>query len=44
MKHFQPKEAYDFLEHNPDAVLIDCRSQRSRISGWRKDGLPWEQT
>ena len=128
MKHFQPKEAYDFLGHNPDAVLVDCRSeieflfvghpsgahhvawndgpdwavnphfvgqvkkiasmnrpvvlicrsgqrsvdagvaleqagfgdvinvlegfegpldlhhQRSRISGWRKDGLPWEQT
>ena len=82
MKHFQPKEAYDFLEHNPDAVLVDCRSeieflfvghpsgahhvawndgdvinelegfegpldlhhQRSKIYGWRKDGLPWEQT
>jgi rhodanese-related sulfurtransferase len=128
MKHFKPKEAYDFLQHNPDAVLVDCRSeieflfvghpagahhvawndgpdwavnphfvgqvkmiasmnrpvvlicrsgqrsvdagvaleqagfgdvinvlegfegplderhQRSRLSGWRKDGLPWEQT
>src|SRR5216683_2184022 len=27
MKHFKPKEAYDFLEHNPDAVLVDCRSE-----------------
>jgi rhodanese-related sulfurtransferase len=23
---------------------IDEQHQRSRVSGWRKDGLPWEQT
>ena len=27
MKHFKPKEAYDFLQHNPEAVLVDCRSE-----------------
>lgn len=128
MKHMKPVEAFQFLQHHPDAVLVDCRSemeflfvghptgahhvawndgpdwninphfvgqvrkiasmnrpvvlicrsgqrsvdagvaleqsgftdvinvlegfegpldeqhQRSRVSGWRKDGLPWEQT
>jgi hypothetical protein len=45
MKHFKPKEAYDFLQQNPDAVLVDCyeHHQRSRLAGWRKEGLPWEQ-
>jgi rhodanese-related sulfurtransferase len=23
---------------------LDDQHQRSRVSGWRKDGLPWEQT
>ena len=23
---------------------LDEQHQRSRVSGWRKDGLPWEQT
>jgi rhodanese-related sulfurtransferase len=27
MKHLKPKEAHDFLQHNPDAVLVDCRSE-----------------
>ena len=27
MKHLKPKEAYDFLQQNPHAVLIDCRSE-----------------
>jgi hypothetical protein len=26
MKHFEPKEAYEFLEKNPDTIFIDCRS------------------
>lgn len=27
MKHFTPKEAYAFLQSNPDALLIDVRSE-----------------
>jgi rhodanese-related sulfurtransferase len=27
MKHLKPKQAFEFLHDNPDAVLIDCRSE-----------------
>jgi rhodanese-related sulfurtransferase len=27
MKHLKPREAYDFLQQNPQAVLVDCRSE-----------------
>jgi rhodanese-related sulfurtransferase len=27
MKHMRPREAYDFLQQNPQAVLVDCRSE-----------------
>src|SRR5664279_8568 len=27
MKHLKPKEAYEFLQKNPAAVFIDCRSE-----------------
>jgi rhodanese-related sulfurtransferase len=27
MKHLKPRQAYDFLQQNPDAVLVDCRSE-----------------
>jgi rhodanese-related sulfurtransferase len=27
MKHLKPKEASEFLQRNPEAVLIDCRSE-----------------
>jgi rhodanese-related sulfurtransferase len=27
MKHFSPKEAYDFLHKNPSALLVDVRSE-----------------
>lgn len=27
MKHLTPKEAYEFLQRNPDALLIDVRSE-----------------
>jgi hypothetical protein len=40
MKHLKPAEAHAFLRQNPEAVLVDCRS---RISGRRFSGLPWEQ-
>ena len=27
MDHLEPKQAYEFLHKNPDAVFIDCRSE-----------------
>ena len=27
MKHLKPREAFEFLEHTPDAVFLDCRSE-----------------
>jgi len=27
MKHFEPKEAYDYLHRTPDALFVDCRSE-----------------
>src|SRR5258708_38292518 len=27
MKHLKPNEAYEFLQKNPHAVMIDCRSE-----------------
>jgi rhodanese-related sulfurtransferase len=27
MEHLEPKQAYEFLHKNPDAVFIDCRSE-----------------
>ena len=27
MKHLTPKETFEFLNANPDALLIDCRSE-----------------
>jgi rhodanese-related sulfurtransferase len=27
MKHLKPGEAHDFLRQNPEAVLVDCRSE-----------------
>ncbi|MBK9244158.1 MAG: rhodanese-like domain-containing protein [Burkholderiales bacterium] len=27
MKHLTPQEAYDFLQANPNALLIDCRTE-----------------
>jgi rhodanese-related sulfurtransferase len=27
MKHLRPREAHDFLQQNPQAVLVDCRSE-----------------
>ena len=51
MKHLKPKEAHDFLQANPEAVLIDCRSEieylfvghptGSHHVAWN-DGPDWE--
>jgi len=27
MKHFTPREAFDFLHNTPHALLVDCRSE-----------------
>ena len=27
MKQLTPKEAHDFLQHHPEAVFVDCRSE-----------------
>ena len=51
MKHLRPKEAYEFLQKNPHAVMIDCRSEveylyvghplPSHHVSWN-DGPDWE--
>lgn len=45
MKHLEPKEAYGFLQANPNAVLIDVRSEMEYLFvGHPKDALliPWQ--
>lgn len=45
MKHLAPKEAFEFLKVNPDAVLIDVRSEMEYLFvGHPKDALliPWQ--
>jgi len=27
MKHFEPKQAYEYLKKNPNSIFIDCRSE-----------------
>jgi len=51
MKHLKPREAHAFLHDNPDAVLIDCRSEMEYLFvghpagahhvAWN-DGPDWE--
>ena len=51
MKHLRPREAYDFLQKNPQAVLVDCRSEMeylfvghpigARHVAWN-DGPDWD--
>lgn len=47
MKHLKPREAIAFLQHNADAVLIDCRTEMEfrlvgRLAGAHH--VAWEQT
>ncbi len=45
MKHLEPKEAHEFLQANPNAVLIDVRSEMEYLFvGHPKDALliPWQ--
>ena len=51
MKHLRPREAYEFLQQNPQAVLVDCRSEMeylfvghpmgARHVAWN-DGPDWD--
>lgn len=44
MKHLTPKQAYDFLHENPDALLIDCRSEMEYLFVGHAVGaimIPW---
>jgi len=44
MEHLTPKEAYEFLKKNPEAVFIDCRSEMEFLFvGHPKDAIliPW---
>jgi len=51
MKHLSPQEAYDFLQSNPQAVFVDCRSEMeyffvghpkgAQHIAWN-DGMDWD--
>jgi len=44
MKHFEPKEAYEFLKKNPNSVFIDCRSEMEYLFVGHPAGailVPW---
>jgi rhodanese-related sulfurtransferase len=44
MKHLEPRQAYDFLRNNPDAVFIDCRTEMEfHFVGHPPDAMhvPW---
>ena len=51
MKHLRPREAYEFLQQHPQAVLVDCRSEMEYLFvghplgahhvAWN-DGPDWE--
>ncbi len=51
MDHFEPKQAFEFLKANPDALFIDCRSEMEYLFvghalgalhvAWN-DGPDWE--
>jgi rhodanese-related sulfurtransferase len=51
MKHLTPRQAFDFLAANPDAIFIDCRSEMEYLFVGRpagahhvawNDGPDWE--
>jgi rhodanese-related sulfurtransferase len=44
MQHLNPKEAYEFLQSNPEAVFIDVRSEIEHMFVGHPDGsmlVPW---
>jgi rhodanese-related sulfurtransferase len=44
MQHLTPKDAYEFLQRNPGAVFIDCRSEMEFLFVGHPTGaimIPW---
>jgi rhodanese-related sulfurtransferase len=44
MKDLEPKQAYDFLKQNPDAIFVDCRSEMEFLFVGHPTGailVPW---
>jgi len=44
MQHLNPKDAYEFLQRNPGAVFIDCRSEMEFLFVGHPTGaimIPW---
>ena len=44
MKHFEPKQAYEFLKQTPNAIFIDCRSEMEYLFVGHPKGamlVPW---
>ena len=44
MKHFEPRQAYEFLKSNPNAIFIDCRSEMEYLFVGHPTGtiiVPW---
>ncbi|OGA41518.1 MAG: sulfurtransferase [Betaproteobacteria bacterium RIFCSPLOWO2_12_FULL_62_13] len=44
MKHLEPREAYEFLKNNANAVFIDCRSEMEYLFVGHPAGailVPW---
>ena len=44
MKHFEPTQAHQFLEDNPNAIFIDCRSEMEYLFVGHPTGailVPW---
>ncbi len=45
MQHLTPKQAFEYLQSHPEAVLIDCRSEMEYLFvGHPKDAIliPWQ--
>ena len=44
MQHLTPKEAFEFLKQNPNAVFVDCRSEMEYLFVGHPQGailVPW---
>jgi rhodanese-related sulfurtransferase len=44
MKHLEPKEAYEFLQKNPNTIFVDCRSEMEYLFVGHPVGailVPW---
>jgi rhodanese-related sulfurtransferase len=45
MKHLTPREAFDYLQSNPNAVFVDCRSEMEFLFVGHPKGsilIPWQ--